>query len=209
MSQELSAVNRPLTEGLRFLRLWARNPIHVGAIAPSGRELAKAMARQIDVSRPGKVIELGGGTGSITAGLLRAGVRHADLVVIEREPALCTTLSMKFPGITVICGDARNLAELLRTAGVQQINAIVSSLPLLSLPKGHGRRVIDQAISVLPEDGVLIQFTYGLLSPVSRRQRRALALKADRAAWILQNLPPASIWRYRKLWGGLELRAAA
>jgi len=209
MSQELSAAHQPLTEGLRFLRLWARNPIHVGAIAPSSRELARAMARQIDVARPGAVIELGGGTGSITAALLKAGVRPADLVVIEREPALCATLSRKFPGTTVIRGDARDLAKLLRDAGVDRINAVVSSLPLLSLPRGVGRRIIDQAISVLPEDGMLIQFTYGLLSPVSRRQRRSLALKADRAAWILQNLPPASIWRYRKLSQDVELRAAA
>jgi len=167
------------------------------------------MARQIDVARPGAVIELGGGTGSITAALLKAGVRPADLVVIEREPALCATLSRKFPGTTVIRGDARDLAKLLRDAGVDRINAVVSSLPLLSLPRGVGRRIIDQAISVLPEDGMLIQFTYGLLSPVSRRQRRSLALKADRAAWILQNLPPASIWRYRKLSQDVELRAAA
>ena len=64
-----------------FLRRWLKNPGQLGAIAPSSARLANAMARQVPRGGSGPVIELGGGTGKITAGLLRAGIDPARLVV--------------------------------------------------------------------------------------------------------------------------------
>lgn len=187
-----------LHDNLSFLKLWLRRPVSLGALLPSGKSLAFAMAGQIDPAAPGAVVELGGGTGSITAALLDEGIACQDLVVIEREPALVALLRARFPRVRVIHGDARYLARLIGEAGVGPVKAVVSGLPILSLPKSVCREIVSQAFLVLPPDGVMVQFTYSPLSPISRRTSRSLDIVGDRADWVLDNLPPASVWNYRR-----------
>jgi phosphatidylethanolamine/phosphatidyl-N-methylethanolamine N-methyltransferase len=185
-----------LRDNLRFLKLWLRRPVSVGAVLPSGKSLALAMAEQIDPAVPGAVIELGGGTGSITAALLRHGVPREDLVVFERERALVNLLRLRFPGVRVIHGDARHMAGLIAQAGVGPVKAVVSGLPLLSLSVSDCHEIVTQAFATLRPDGVMVQFTYSPVSPVSRQLRRRLDIIGDRVAWVLDNVPPASIWTY-------------
>jgi len=187
-----------LCDNLRFLKLWLRRPASLGAMLPSGRSLALAMAEQVDPAAPGVVVELGGGTGSITAALLDSGTAAADLVVIEREPALVNLLRARFAPLRVIHGDARHTARLAKQAGVGPVKAVVSGLPLLSLPERVCRDIITQAFAILGPQGVLVQFTYGPLSPISRSTGRSLDIVGDRADWVLDNVPPASVWNYRR-----------
>ncbi|MDH3472899.1 MAG: hypothetical protein OEM59_04335 [Rhodospirillales bacterium] len=185
-------------DNLRFLKLWLRRPTSLGAVLPSSKSLALAMAEQIDPGAPGAVVELGGGTGSITAALLEIGIAREDLVVIEREPALVNLLRARFAGVRVIRGDACHMASLIEQAGVGPVKAVVSGLPLLSLPASVCREIITQAFMILPPNGVMVQFTYGPLSPVSRSVSRCLDIVGDRADWVLDNVPPASVWSYRR-----------
>ena len=69
-------------DSLRFPKLWLRRPASFGAVLPSGKSLARTMALQIDSRAPGVVVELGGGTGSITAAILECGTSLDDLLVI-------------------------------------------------------------------------------------------------------------------------------
>lgn len=199
----------PLRRNLSFLRRWLRNPKAVGAVVPSGRSLASAMAAEIDLQAPGTVVELGGGTGNITAALLKAGVAAGDLTVVERDPALAGVLAARFPEVRVLQGDAAELRRLLRRAGIGPVKAVVSGLPLLAMPDRVCLRIIAEAMESLTDGGVLVQFTYGLASPVSRRILARLGLVAQRAAWVVDNLPPASVWRYRADAEGLHHRRSA
>lgn len=165
---------------------------------PSGRGLAAAMAAGVDQGAPGVVVELGGGTGNITAALLDCGIAPKDIVVIEREAALAKMIARRFPAITVICGDAQHLQALLLHAGIGPVKAIVSGLPLVSLPIDTERWILNQCFSVLPHDGYLIQFTYLPRPPVHRRIAAKLDLAATRTAWVLDNVPPAAVWVYRR-----------
>lgn len=187
-----------LVRNLRFLRLWLQRPASLGAVMPSSKSLAAAMAAEIDPAAPGAVVELGGGTGNITAALLASGIDPKDIVVIEQEAALCRVLATRFPQIRVICGDATRLRGLLRRSGVGPVKAVVSGLPLLSIPKRAERLIIAQAFSVLAEDGVFVQFTYGPRPPVSRSIASGLDIVGDRSNWVLDNLPPAAVWQYRR-----------
>jgi len=187
----------PLRRNLSFLRRWLQNPKAVGAVVPSGRRLANAMAAQIDLAAPGAVIELGGGTGNITAALLEAGLPLEDLAVVERDPTFANVIAARFPDLRVLQGDAVELRRLLRNAGIGPVKAIVSGLPMLSIPERVCLRIVSEAMEVLGEDGVLVQFTYGPASPVSRRILTRLGLSAQRSNWVVDNIPPASVWRYR------------
>lgn len=187
-----------LRDNLSFLKLWLRRPASLGAMLPSSKSLALAMAEQVDPAAPGAVVELGGGTGSITAALLECGTAAADLVVIEQEPALVNLLRARFARLRVIQGDARHTARLVEQVGVGPVKAVVSGLPMLSLPERACRDIISQAFTILRPQGVMVQFTYSPLSPISRSTSRSLDIVGDRADWVLDNVPPASVWNYRR-----------
>ena len=195
----LSLGHSSVADEIQFLRLWLRRPRRLGAVLPSGRALATAMAGCLDIEGPGAVVELGGGTGSITRAILAAGVAPADLFVVEREAALCDVIATRCPGARVLRGDARELKSLLRHAGVSHVKAIVSGLPFLAMDKRVGRRILHAAFSVLAEDGEFLQFTYGVNPPISRDAQSALGIVGYRSGWVLANLPPAAIWRFRKI----------
>jgi phosphatidylethanolamine/phosphatidyl-N-methylethanolamine N-methyltransferase len=178
-----------------FLRRWLNNPMRVGAIAPSSRRLADAMARLVPDGGQGWVIELGGGTGVIAAALLRAGIAPARLVVIERDPLLHRHLRERFPGPHVILGDAAKLVDAVRPLGIQRAAAVVSGLPLLSMPRPVQDGIVRSAFKLLASGAPFIQYTYGPMSPVGRER---LKLEGFLARRVVGNLPPASIWVYRR-----------
>ena len=184
---------------LGFFLMWLRRPARLGAVVPSGRALARAMAGCIDVKAPGKVIELGGGTGSITRAILRAGVAPEDLIVVEREAKLCRIIQARFPRVRVLRADAGELDRLMTELGETRIKAVVSSLPLLSLDRSDCRRILSAAFTVLENHGEFLQFTYGPASPVPPGMRELLGIAGKREEWILSNLPPAAVWRYRRM----------
>jgi phosphatidylethanolamine/phosphatidyl-N-methylethanolamine N-methyltransferase len=183
---------------LRFFNLWLKKPGQLGAIFPSSKNLAAVVAAEIDPSGEGLVVELGGGTGSVTAALLHRGIPPRDLVVIEREDSLCKIIRERFPHVRVICGDACDLGHLLASEGLDHVKAIVSGLPLLSLPKQVERAIVKQCFNVLPADGFMLQFTYSPRPPMGRAIALELDLEATRCAFVLENLPPASVWTYRR-----------
>ena len=183
---------------LRFFNLWLQNPTNIGAVVPSGKNLGIAMAAEIDPAAPGAVIELGGGTGSITAALLARGIGPRELVVIEREPSLCEIIARRFPDIRLICGDARELDRILIAEGITHVKAVVSGLPLLSLSRQVEQEILQQCFAALPPEGYMVQFTYVPRPPVTRAIAAELNLQAARAAWVLDNIPPASVWVYRR-----------
>jgi phosphatidylethanolamine/phosphatidyl-N-methylethanolamine N-methyltransferase len=67
----------------RFLRSWLERPLVTGAVTPSGKLLARTMASYVDPRVPGPVIELGPGTGPVTAALVRRGIAQDRLVLVE------------------------------------------------------------------------------------------------------------------------------
>ena len=181
-------------ESRLLFKLWLKNPRKIGAVAVSSAELAAAMARQIPHGH-GWVVELGGGTGSVTKAILKAGTQPERLIVLERDPTLHKVLQERYPGVKVLLGDAGRLQSVLKREGIEHVKAIVSSLPLISMKRSIQDRITSQIFSVLEPGAPLIQFTYSLFSPIPRRRFGVHGEVGDR---VLQNLPPASVWVYRK-----------
>jgi phosphatidylethanolamine/phosphatidyl-N-methylethanolamine N-methyltransferase len=178
-----------------FLGRWLKAPHRIGALAPSSRYLARAMARQIDPRHARLVIELGGGTGSITRALLAAGLPAEKLIVVERDERLHRLLAERFPQLRVLHGDAAQLVQMLRPLGIATVSAIISSLPLLSMPKRLRHRIVEQSFALLGERGSLVQFTYGIASPLPEREF-PVAGKVMGLVW--RNIPPAFVWRFQR-----------
>src|SRR6266567_8910505 len=92
-------------DALLFFRALAANPLRVGAIAPSGADLADLITREISAAT-GAVIELGPGTGVFTEALLARGVQEHDLTLIEYGSDFMRLLQLRFPRARVLWMDA-------------------------------------------------------------------------------------------------------
>lgn len=181
-----------------FIKAWMRSPFKVGAVLPSSRWLARAMAQQVDIKKSGSVIELGAGTGVVTYALLQTGMEASRLIVIEREQKMFTSLAAHFHHLNVLCADAMHLDEVIKAQHVTHINSIVSSLPLLSMPKLVRRTIEYRMAEAIGKEGRIIQFTYGPKSPISKETLKRYKLTGRRVRMVLANVPPAHVWVYKK-----------
>lgn len=184
-----------------FLKRWLRRPLAMGAVVPSGRLLAEAMAQATLAAiadRPGHIVELGAGTGQVTKALLGAGISPQRLALVERDPELATFLRRHFPEPRIVEGDAARLPRLLAAQGIDRVAAVVSSLPLLSLPAEVVNGIVQGVFDTLPRGAALVQFTYGPTPPVPRDLREKLHLLGVRGRRIWRNVPPAVVWTFRR-----------
>src|ERR1700677_5194879 len=101
---------RGLADSARFLKTLVAAPRLTGAVAPSGRALARAMAAAIGSPSQGFVVELGPGTGPVTQSLIETGVPPERLVLVEDDLGFCRMLERRFGGGRGIPGDACGLS---------------------------------------------------------------------------------------------------
>ncbi len=181
-----------------FIAAWLRSPLKMGAALPSSRGLARAMAAQVDLSREGAIVELGAGTGVVTQALLEVGIVHDKLLVIERDKKLHSLLHAIFHDLKVLCADALELEDVLKNSGVDKVNAIVSSLPFITMPAAVRHGIQEQMAKVIGDYGIIVQFTYGPKSPINRSEMKRYGLVGERVKIVLVNVPPAHVWVYRK-----------
>jgi phosphatidylethanolamine/phosphatidyl-N-methylethanolamine N-methyltransferase len=187
--------NLRLDDEVHFLRSWMEKPLATGAVMPSGKPLARAMAKFVDPSLDGHVIELGPGTGAVTAALVEQGVNPARLVLVEFNPTFCRLLRARYPDATVVQGDAYAIKRLLGGLLRQPAAAVVSGLPLFTKPLKFRLRLVDDAFALLRPGAPFVQFTYAVVSPIPRSHAGATAQCSERI-WL--NLPPARVWVYRR-----------
>ncbi len=186
-----------LTDTTLFIQEWLANPQGVGAVAPSSRQLAGAMAKWLPQDPDSYVLELGPGTGVVTESLLARGLRQERLVAIEQNSKMARMLREKFPRAQIITGDAWKLDDLLRRRRepIEKVGAVISSLPLLNFPRAEAERLGEKIRSILEPDGKWVQFTYR----IHKRHPRGTTnfqLHATRIVWF--NLPPARVSVFSK-----------
>jgi phosphatidylethanolamine/phosphatidyl-N-methylethanolamine N-methyltransferase len=180
----------------RFLRSLASAPHLTGAVAPSGRALARSMAAAVDLATDGLIVELGPGTGPVTKALIERGIDRRRLVLVEFNPMFCRLLENRFSPARVVEGDAYDLPRTLHAFAAERVSAVVSSLPLLIQPALRRQRLLDDAFALMGPQGVFVQFTYGPVSPIPLRGLVG-RYTTRRSAPIWLNLPPARVWTYR------------
>jgi phosphatidylethanolamine/phosphatidyl-N-methylethanolamine N-methyltransferase len=185
----------------RFFRSWLDNPMVAGAVSPSGRFLARKMARYVDPLAHGPIVELGPGTGVITEALLARGVAPARLHLVEFDPSFCRLLARRFLGVHIHEGDAYRFGDRLRGVLDAPAAAVVSSLPLLMKPESQRCALLAEAFQYMAPEAPFIQFTYGPASPIPRDRYAGPAFTAEIFGPVWLNLPPARVCVYRRASG--------
>ena len=183
-----------LDDEVRFIRSWLEKPLAIGAVTPSSRVLARTMAGYVDPESKGPVIELGPGTGPVTAALVAHGVAPERLVLVEFNPHFCQILRKRYPEATVIQGDAYRLGRLFDDLK-QRAAAVVSGLPLVTKPMRMRMLLLRDALELLGPGAPFVQFTYAVAPPIPRTVPGVRTESSERI-WL--NFPPARVWVYRK-----------
>jgi len=197
LQSSVRALKKPLRldDEVRFLRSWIEKPLHMGAVMPSGRVLARTMAQYVDVDSSGPVVELGPGTGAITNALIEHGIDQKRLVLVEYNPGFCALLRDRYPQARVVQGDAYTLRDSLWDVLSVPASAVVSGLPLVTKPMLTRLKLIRDAFLALAPGAPFVQFTYSVAPPIPK-SLPGVSTEASERIWM--NLPPARVWVYRK-----------
>jgi phosphatidylethanolamine/phosphatidyl-N-methylethanolamine N-methyltransferase len=197
LQSSVRALKKPprLDDEVRFLRSWIEKPLHMGAVMPSGRVLARTMAQYVNIDSSEPVVELGPGTGAITNALIEHGVDQKRLVLVEYNPGFCALLRDRYPHAKVVQGDAYALRDSLWNVLSVPASAVVSGLPLVTKPMLTRLKLIRDAFVALAPGAPFVQFTYSVAPPIPK-SLPGVSTEASERIWM--NLPPARVWVYRK-----------
>jgi phosphatidylethanolamine/phosphatidyl-N-methylethanolamine N-methyltransferase len=185
-----------LSKTAAFLWMALARPATAGALVPSSRALAQAMARAADGCDA--IVELGAGTGAITDALCSRHP-HAPLIAVEMHAELAAGLASRHPQVEVRAAAAH---KVLRDLGARDATAaaaprrtvVVSSLPFRSLPR-RWRLATGAAIERFLLEGAqrrLVQYTYQPRAPFELRHASRLVWRRRTLVW--RNAPPAWVW---------------
>jgi len=210
---------RRLSEIGLFFKEFVTNQYTTGAVLPSGRFLAKALARFVaeKPDGPRRVLEVGPGTGAVTARIVRVLAPEDRLDMVELNERFVKMLEGRFENEEPF----RAVAERCRVLhcpveeleGQEPYHLAVSGLPLNNFPAADVEKILATITGLLLPGGTLSFFEYiamrrmkGLVSGRAERERlggvgQAMAavlsdqeIRRD-AVWI--NVPPAWVHHVR------------
>ena len=178
------------------------------SLVPSSKYLAAALVRSIDFEKASAIVDLGVGTGAISSEIIRRMNPNAKLYALDINPRFVSHVQAKIndPRFVPLVGSAEDLPQILQQHGVQQVNAIVSSLGLTNMGDKLRTAIVRQAISQLAPGGLLSQFQYlhaagepnwfKKIGLVRFSEERFLRKHFGRVSTekVLRNFPPAMVF---------------
>jgi phosphatidylethanolamine/phosphatidyl-N-methylethanolamine N-methyltransferase len=180
---------------IRFFKGWLNGPKAVGTPFPTSQYTGRAMAGVIRTDSKLPVLEIGAGTGVITAAILRHGTKPEDLYSVEYSEQFIDGLRIDFPRVNFIHGDAFDLDTALGAQKDVVFDCVISAIPLLNFPMEQRIEYVENMLSRIPSGRPLVQVTYGPLSPIPSG---AGAFNVRHHDFILRNIPPAQLWIYSR-----------
>lgn len=182
-----------------FFREFLGNWKTTGAVAPSSPALARRMVEAAGIGRAGHILELGPGTGAITAKVREAMPQGARYLGLDLNPNFVRELRPKFPGMHFEAVPAQDFEYGGFLGSEGQFDAIVSGLPWTAFPEPLQLSILDTVLPHLRPGGVLATFAYaGLhLLPSGRRFRgllRGRCRRLELTPTVWGNLPPAFVY---------------
>jgi phospholipid N-methyltransferase len=142
-----------------FFTKFLRHGTAIAALVPSSRWLARAAVGAIDFGRARCIVELGAGTGPITAELLRRAYGRCRTLIVERDSDFCARLRQRFPRADIAHADAGDLDHLLTERQIDCVDHVISGLPLPSFAATDRDRVLGVVSRRLAAGGTFRQLT--------------------------------------------------
>ncbi len=166
----------------------------IASFAPSSRFMARKILDGIDWNKARTIVELGAGTGPITAAMVQAARPGTKLIVIEIDPTLCGRLRDRFratSNVEVILGDATKFGELLAQRGIPHVDHVLSGLPLPSFPEEARDAILEVSASTIAAGGTFRQLT---VMPMIYYKLYRRYFDDVRFRFVPFNLPPGGVY---------------
>lgn len=169
----------------------------VGSVTPSSRFLAYKMLKNIEFKKDITIAEYGPGTGVFTDKIIEKMSINSKIFIFELNKEFYQILHDKYKDdqrVHIICDSAENILQYLKKENIQEVDYIVSSLPLSLLPENTRIRIIKISYDMLKKDGILTQFQY------SRQCEKLFEhyFKNIKNSFTLLNFPPAFVYTCKK-----------
>lgn len=159
-----------------------------GAVSFSSKALVNKMISFTDIEHAKLVVELGGGDGSITQGIIDRLSPEGELLVFEINKSFCDSMKKQFPqsNVRIICDSAENIDKYLHG---RKADYILSSLPFIILPKDVTDTILTHSRDSLTPKGKMVMITYSYhLKKLFKRFFSHVETK-----FTIRNLPPAFV----------------
>lgn len=180
---------------MKFIKEFVKNPKNVGAIAPSGVQLAEKMVESIDFKNCKCIVEYGPGMGSFTEKLLARMSDDTIFIALEVNEEFYNVLKTKYghrENVKIINDGAENLGKYLKEFSVDKVDYIVSGLPFTSLDKDLSADILNKTKNIVNRDGAkFITFQYSLVK-IGLFKQYFNNIDKDR---VMINIPPAYVLR--------------
>ena len=175
---------------MRFMRNWK----DIGTPIPSSLTASKKMADPVDFSSARVVVELGAGSGPITKELLKRLHPNARLFVFERIKDFADLIKgFNDPRLIVINDSAEKLIPILKSYGVEKVDAVISTIPLALMSNKAKENIYSSISKILRPGSPYVQIQYSLFS---KRELKKNFSKVNLRFTIL-NFPPAFFYTCR------------
>ena len=141
------------------------------------------------------MVELGGGTGSVTKHILSVLGDNDQLFCIELNQVFIDHLSKKINDhrLKLINGSAEQILDHLKSIDIDGVDCIVSSLPLSNMPTTTKSKILAGCQQALNPSGQFIQFQYTLQDKKFVQRYFSVC----KLGFVLINIPPAFIYSCR------------
>ncbi|HLJ92852.1 MAG TPA: methyltransferase [Gemmataceae bacterium] len=201
-----------------FIRESRRHFRDTGALLPSSRFLARALVSELRKWRaPSRILEVGPGTGSVTAQILRHLLPGDRLDLVELNPHFIEMLRWRFEEERRFWRH-RDQVKLIHAAienlkGEATYDFIISGLPLNNFPVAQVREIYRVYDRLLKPGGTLTYYEYvfirQLKTPFADRRERRRLYRVGRVVGeyirtyqvrrqrVFMNMPPAVVRHLR------------
>ena len=175
---------------LEFFKESLKDLKTVGTFTRSSKFLCKGMIKHIDFSDAKLIVELGAGDGVITKFILDEMEPDAKLLVFEVNERFCEVLRGIDDDRLIIAQDsAENIGSHVERLGFEKVDAIISAIPFVALPKELGYSIVRECHRCMKKGGMYIQVHYSLLT---KKLYETVFGNVD-INWIPLNVPPAFV----------------
>jgi phospholipid N-methyltransferase len=185
-----------MNENIQFLQAFLKNPLKVGAVAPSSPDLAWQMLDGLLPDKDNIIIELGVGTGAITKYIAEILPDNDSYLGIELDGSLVKSLKVRNPQMNVVQGNACELSAIHERSGLGKASYILCCLPFVTLPDEVAAQVLSE-IEKYMQKGCLFrafQYAHGYYTPSAIRLRKFMRDRygrSKRSSLVAKNVPPA------------------
>jgi phosphatidylethanolamine/phosphatidyl-N-methylethanolamine N-methyltransferase len=168
-------MRRRLAENALFFREYVRNFHSTGALLPSGRFLATALARFVGPQSANgngnavnghakRILEVGPGTGAVTGRIIAEMGKNDSLDLVELNETFVQQLQDRFkhdPTFNAVAERARVLhCPVEELPNEQTYDVIVSGLPLNNFSAELVEQILSRLVGLLSPGGTLSFFEY-------------------------------------------------